>query len=316
MKDRITVIGHYGMSLLMDVKKFPAVGETVEGLHVETEPGGKGYNQAIAASRLGADVHFITAAGGDDFGKRCEEDLISEKVNGRHIIHFPELMTAVAFVINTQQGESEVYVYPGAIRSVTAEHIRTYSDVIRESSLLLIQNEINTEALCEAVRIGREAGIRIIYNPAPARDVPKELFSMVDVITPNETEAAILAGLDPDKPFDVVEVLHKLEASGTPDIIITCGEKGSYISHEGRIFHIPPYRGVVVSTTGAGDCYNAALAVRYIRTGDLLEAARYASVSAGLQVQRPGVIANLPVLSEVDEAFGNWTEKAIEVTDQ
>ena len=274
----ITVAGHYGMSLLMDVMRFPAVGETVEGLELEIEPGGKGYNQAIAASRLDAPVNFITAAGGDDFGDRCEADLISEKVKGRYIIKFPDLKTACAFVINTAEGQSEVYVYSGAIRSVLPEHIRKYEAVIKGSDLLLLQNELSVEALCEVFKIAGEAGIEIIYNPAPARAMPSWVFKYVTILTPNETEAAILAGLNPDEPLDV---------------------------------QVDPLQGKVISTTGAGDCYNAALAVKYLETKDILEAAQYASVAAGLQVMRPGVIANLPYREEADRVFGEYKGKMI-----
>ncbi len=303
MGKTITVVGHYGMSLLMDVGHFPAVGETVEGLGLETEPGGKGYNQAIAASRLGADVNFITAVGGDDFGARCESDLISEKVGGRYIIKFPELKTACAFVINNEEGKSEVYVYPGAIRHVTPEHIRKYTSVIRESSLMLLQNEISADALCEVMRIAGEAGIEIIYNPAPARKIPSELFPYITILTPNETEAAILAGMDPERPLDVDKAFDKLHGLGAENVIITMGGQGSVVSHNGRRFHVGALKGKAVNTTGAGDCYNAALSVKYLETHDIIEAAEYAAVASGLQVMMPGVIENMPYKDKADEAY-------------
>ena len=314
-KQEITVIGHYGMSLLMDVMHFPAVGETVEGLGVEIEPGGKGYNQAIAASRLGAKVNFITASGGDEFGSRCEADLIAEKVAGRYIIKFPELKTACAFVINTTDGKSEVFVYPGAIRSVLPEHIREHEAVIKGSSLMLLQNEISAEALCEVIRIAGEAGIEIIYNPAPARPMPSEIFKYVTILTPNETEAAILAGLDPDEPLDIDEALERLHSMGAKNIIITMGGEGSVISFGNTCYHVEPLRGQVISTTGAGDCYNAALAVKYLQTHDILEAAQYASVAAGMQVMRPGVIANLPYEGETEELYKQYRGKLLSALD-
>lgn len=304
MDKAITVVGHYGMSLLMDVGHFPAVGETVEGMGLETEPGGKGYNQAIAASRLGANVNFITAVGGDDFGIRCESDLIAEKVGGRYIMRFPELKTACAFVINNEEGKSEVYVYPGAIRHVTPEHIRKHASVIRESSLMLLQNEVSVEALCEVMRIAGKEGIEIIYNPAPAREIPPELFPYITILTPNETEAAILAGLDPEGPLDVDRALDRLHSLGAANVIITMGGQGSVVSQKGRKLRVGALQGKVVNTTGAGDCYNAALAVKYMEDHNIMEAAEYAAVAAGLQVMEPGVIANMPYKDNVDEAFG------------
>ena len=306
-REKITVIGHYGMSLLMDVRRFSAVGETVEGIGLETEPGGKGYNQAIAASRLGAEVNFITAVGGDAFGQSCDVDLQKEKVEGRYIIPFPQEKTACAFVINTEDGKSEVYVYPGAIRSVTAAHMDQYQEVICSSSLLLVQNELSEDALCRAITLAGKKGIEIIYNPAPARSMPEEIFQYITILTPNETEAAILTGLDPDAPLDVDTALARLHGLGVKNVIITMGGSGSVVSMpEGR-WHVEPLRGKVVSTTGAGDCYNAALAVRYLQTHNILEAAQYASVASGLQVQRPGVIANLPYQAEMDEVFPKYS---------
>ena len=311
MAGKITVVGHYGMSLLMDVEHFASVGETVEGLAIETEPGGKGYNQAIACSRLGADVNFITASGGDDFGARCERDLIQEKVSGRYIVEFPELKTACAFVINSSDGKSQVYVYPGAIRSVTPEHIDSYRDVIESSSLLLLQNEISPEALCRVIEIGAGAGVKIIYNPAPAREMPRDIFKHIEILTPNETEAAILTGQDTDAPLDVDAALASLRSLGVKNVIITMGGQGSVVSTpEGR-FKVAPLEGKVISTTGAGDCFNAALAVKYLETGDILAAAQYASVAAGMQVMRPGVIANLPYKDETDEMFSKYADKLL-----
>lgn len=311
MQKTITVIGHYGMSLLMDVQRFASVGETAEGIGLETEPGGKGYNQAIAASRLGADVNFITAVGGDTFGKGCDLDLQKEGVSGRFIIPFPQEKTACAFVINTADAKSEVYVYPGAIRSVTAANIAQYQEVIASSALLLVQNEVSEEALCEAISIAGKQGIEIIYNPAPARPMPEKIFQYITVLTPNETEAAILTGQDPEKPLDVDVALARLHGLGVKSVIITMGEHGSIVSTPDGRWQVEALRGKVVSTTGAGDCYNAALAVHYVQTHEILESAEYASVASGLQVQRPGVIANLPYQEEMDVVFPKYCSKLL-----
>ena len=308
---KLTVIGHYGMSLLMDVDHFPAVGETVEGMNLQIEPGGKGYNQAIAASRLGADVNFITAVGGDDFGSGCERDLSAEGVTGRYVIRFPELKSAYALVANSAAKASEVYVYPGAIRSVEPKHIAQYEDVIKNSALLLLQNEISVPSLETAISLGARYQVEMIYNPAPAREMPRHIFEKVSVITPNETEAAIMAGLDPSEPLDIDAALRYLHGLGVPNVIITLGGNGSCVSTPDGRWHIRPLPGDVVSTTGAGDCSNAALAVRYLETGDIIDSAVYASVASGLQVQREGVIANLPYKEETDEKYVSFGRKLI-----
>ena len=300
----ITFIGHYGMSLLMDVNRFAVPGETVEGLKLKTEPGGKGYNQAVSAARLGAEVSFITAVGGDDFGMSCDEDLKAEGIVSRNIITFPKKRTACAFVINSAEKQSEVYVYPGAIRDVTPSHIEQYAKVIRKSKLLVVQNEISAEALLAAVDIAYKAGVPIIYNPAPAREVPPEIYIKADCITPNETEAAILTDAAPDKELDVKTAVRALHELGASNVIITLGPKGAAVSAAGgKLTIIPALNMPVVSTTGAGDCFNAALAVHFSKYGDYLQSAGYAVAASGISVSRPGVIASLPYKSDLEEVY-------------
>ncbi len=311
MRSAISVIGHYGMSLLMDVKHFPAIGETVEGSKLEFEPGGKGYNQAVAASRLGAEVHFITAVGEDTFGNRCEFDLDTEHIKGKYIVKIPNQKTACAFVVNTKNGENEVYVYPGAIRHMQPKHIREYASVIEDSQLVLLQNEVSEETLREAAQIAGKAGVDIIYNPAPARNVPSEILKYITILTPNETEAAILTGQALDKPLDIDEAFIKLHNLGVKNIIITMGEKGSILSIQGNRYHVKPFCGKTVSTAGAGDCYNAALAVKYMETHDICLAAQYASIAAGMKVMRHGVNQNFPYKQEVDTLFRTHSGKMI-----
>ena len=296
----ITFIGHYGMSLLMDVNRFAVPGETVEGLTLETEPGGKGYNQAVAAARLGASVGFITAVGGDDFGANCDSDLAAEGVVSRNIIKFPEKRTACAFVINSDQKQSEVYVYPGAIRDVTSFHIEQYADIIMGSKLLVVQNEISVEALAKAIDIAYQAGIPVIYNPAPARDISLDIYKKVDCITPNETEAAILTGARPDQELDIETAVNALHKFGVSNVIITLGAKGAVVSHNGQLTIIPALDVSVASTTGAGDCFNAALVVNFAESGDYLESARYAVAASAVSVSRPGVIASFPYKNEIE----------------
>jgi len=295
----ITFIGHYGLSLIMDVNRFAVPGETTEGTTLITEPGGKGYNQAVAAARLGASVGFITAVGGDDFGKNCENDLAYEGVVSRNIIEFPERRTACAFVINSDEKQSEVYVYPGAIRDVKPFHIEKYADVISKSKLLVVQNEISTEALVKAIDIAYKAGVPVIYNPAPARDIPLEIYKKVDCITPNETEAAILTGAMPDEELDIEAAINSLHKFGVPNVIITLGGRGAAVSLNGKLTIIPALDVSVASTTGAGDSFNAALAVHFSKSGDYLESTRYAIATSAISVSRPGVVASFPYKNEI-----------------
>lgn len=284
----------------MDIQRFPAVGETVEALRAETEPGGKGYNQAVGATRLGALVNFITAVGDDDFGRDCAKNLAAENVNGIYVTTFPNQMTACGVGLSSADKKCETIVYPGAIRSFGVEDIRKHSIHIENSGILLIQNEISSAALNEAVKIAHNAGVRIIYNPAPARKVARSLLSCVECITPNATEAAILTDADPDTQLDVDLALSKLHAMGAANVIITLGEKGSVVSTaDGKTF-VRPLKVKAVNTTGAGDSFNAALAVRLMEGDDYLSAARFATVAAGIAVTRSGANRYLPYRREVE----------------
>jgi ribokinase len=283
----------------MDAPRFAVCGETVHVDNFVTEPGGKGYNQAVAAARLGADAVFITAVGDDDYGGMCDGFLSAEGILKRHILTIPKQRTACAFVINSKDGQSEVYVYPGAIRHLTAEYVKQHSDVIKKSKLLILQNEIPQEALCAAVDIAFNAGVEIIFNPAPAHDIPIEIFKKVNCITPNETEAAILTGQNPGRKLDVESAIKTLHGFGVKNVVITLGKDGAAFSDgEGTTF-VPALNVEVISTTGAGDCFNAALAVKLSKTGDYLQSVRYAVAASGVSVSRHGVIGSFPYEDEV-----------------
>lgn len=133
--------------------------------------------------------------------------------------------------------------------------------------------------------------------------MPEEIFQYITVITPNETEAALLTGQDPGQPLDVEKAFSRLEKLGVANIIITMGENGSQLLLGGKRYTVVPFQGDVVSTTGAGDCFNAGLAAHYLVTGDLLAATEYATIAAGVQVTRPGVIANMPYQGEINTLY-------------
>lgn len=296
----VTVIGLFGVSWFFSVARFPARGETVVSSSLLTEPGGKGFNQAVAAARLGAAVHFITSVGNDPFGTQCAAYLAAEGIHAPYIAAY-DCPTAAAAIMYDQAGDSEVVVYPGASRRLSRDDVARNRDVIAASDVLVVQNEMPAETLEAAVAIAADAGTRVVFNPAPAGRFAPWLLECVDVITPNEGEAAALAGLPADTPpGDVAAALHRL---GAKRVVITLGERGALVSEEGHTTAIEPLRVQAVDTTGAGDAFTAALAVALARGWDLPAAARYAAAAGALTVTKRGVLAALPYKSEVDAAY-------------
>lgn len=298
----ITVVGHYGVSMLFKIKRFPSLGETIEATSAKIEPGGKGYNQAIGATRMGAKVNFITAVGNDDFGQKCALDLEQQNIFGKYVLSFPDEITACGVGIDSDQNQSKVVVYPGAIRQLGREDVLKFKKQIQSSKIVLVQNEISCDALEEVVDLAYQAGVRIVYNPAPARTVNKEIFKKVDCITPNETEAALLLGKDPDENLDVELALKLLREKGSKNVIITLGGKGAALMQSnGEITYFNASNAKVVSTTGAGDCFNAALCVKLSEGADYPSAVRFAIIASGIAVSREGANRCIPYRDEIEK---------------
>ena len=296
-KPKITVMGLYGASIFMGVERFPKKGETVISREYLTEPGGKGFNQAVALARLGASVCFITAVGEDAFGKLCGDYLKAEGITD-HFIKQCSKPTASASIIFDSQGTSRVIVFPGASQSLTCDDILKARSSIAQSEFLLLQNELSLETLYTAVDLARELGVRVILNPAPSGEFEPHLFQQVYALTPNEGEAAALAGMEVGA--SPVELAGRIHSLGARRVIITLGERGVLVSDGGRITRIEAMAVRAVDTTGAGDTFNGALTFALARGFELRAAARYAVVASGLAVTRRGVMAAIPYRDDVD----------------
>lgn len=315
-KAQITVIGHYGLSLIFDVTRFPAGGETLCAIGAGTEKGGKGFNQAFAAAKLGAKVNFITALGDDEVGQSCKESLKSTDFGGGNsfISTIQGKMTACGVAMNSADKDSRVVVYSGAIMDLRKEDIRQQAEQILSADILLVQNEIPPLALEEAIDIASQAGIKIVYNPAPAIQIPNSFFRKVFCITPNETEAAILTGQDVEHPLDLKKAFDYLHQLGAKNIVITLGSAGAAVStSDGKRCTISPLPVSVVNTTGAGDCFNAAFGVALAEGKSIIDAAIIATVASGLSVSRDGICESIPDRSTLENALRNAEIKITEI---
>jgi ribokinase len=262
--------------------------------------GGKGSNQAVGCARLGAKVSFVAKVGKDAFGEMALGLYRDEGIDVAYVRQTAAAPTGVGFIIvEAASGHNCITIDPGANELLTAADVLQCEAALNSPAVVLTQLEIPVEAAEAALARGRERGAVTILNPAPVRPLPPSLLRMIDVLTPNETEARVLAGRSPDTVIEPVQVAHELIQRGVKQVVITLGEKGALIVTESSSTHVPAMRMAAVDTTGAGDAFNAGLATALACGAKLEAAVQFAVVTGGLAVTKEGVIPSLPHRSEV-----------------
>lgn len=290
MSKNIAVLGLCGNSVFMTVDHFHAPGETLTALGRYCEPGGKGYNQAVAAARLGARVSYLGAIGADSDGKWCMEFLEAEGITPVPQI-IPHLPSAYACILTDKAGENRVTVYRGAAGYLSPEFIRQQEAVIGSVDILLLNNEYPQECNEAAMAIAQKHGVKVIYNPAPARPVTAEFLAGCYLITPNLSETEILLGNALSDPARLADAFHK---KGIHRAVVTLGKEGSLLI-DGECTCLFPARSVTaVDTTGAGDTFTAALCVGILEGQTLMEAVELATNASALSVSKQYVMPGLP----------------------
>ena len=282
---KIAAIGLGGYSFFFDVDHFHAEGETLHAAALRDEAGGKGYNQAVAAARLGAAVSFLQAAGADSFADECEHTLQEEGVRP-FVARKPGARTALASILTDRAGRNRATVYAGA--ALEEEDVEAFSGEIAKAEILLLQNEVPEEVNARAVALAARHGTRVFYNPAPARSLPPAYYAQAEAFTPNEREA------------------EALDLTACRSAVVTCGKKGALLIEEGKREMLPAFDAAAVDTTGAGDTFHAAFAVARGEGRPMRESAAFAIVAAGLSVTRSGVMGALPRRAEVDAALPGY----------
>jgi ribokinase len=289
------------MDLVLRTTRMPQPGQTVLGSKFITTPGGKGANQAVGVARLGGRCRFIGRVGDDAFGAQLAGSLRSEGIDCADVMVTPEAPTGVAIILVDAQGENCIVVAPGANHMVTPDDLFSREEVFKLSSVVLLQLELPLPTVRAAIDIARRNGCKIILDPAPApaQGLCDELYR-VDVLSPNVTEAEVLT-----KRKAVDERGDKLVASdligrGAQTVVLKLGARGSLVvMADGHFYTVAPYKVDVVDTTGAGDAFNAALAVAIARGDNMHQAARFASAAGSLTCTRYGAQAAMPLADEV-----------------
>jgi ribokinase len=289
---RIVVVGSINMDLVTQASRFVGPGETILGERFISVPGGKGANQAVAAARLGAEVALVGALGIDAFGRQLRQGLVSEGIDVDHVAHLHDDASGTAS-ITIAQGENQIIVVPGANARVTPAQVEQAQELIRRADAVLVQMEIPLDTVEATVRLGAHLGVPVILNPAPARQLPVDWLRLARYATPNQHELAILLGADSGTDFREL-----MQAAPCP-IVLTRGGEGAWFREQGEPIHQRGFKVDVVDSTGAGDTFNAALAV-FLHEG-LPEAVRKACAAAALSVTRLGAQGGMPRLAELEQ---------------
>lgn len=297
----VLVIGSLNMDLVATCARLPAPGETVAGTSFAALPGGKGANQAVAAARLGARVFMAGSVGTDAFGASLRAGLVAEGIDTAHLAAVPG-PTGTALIAVDAAGANQIVVVPGANAATGPALIDRALGSVPGPGILMLQHEIPPAAVAHALRAGRAAGWFVLLNPAPARAIPTELMDAIDLIAPNETEAAHLLCHELRTAEEAAAGARALVAAGARAALITLGAAGAVYADAGGVRVQAPVAVRAVDTTGAGDAFLGALASVLAAGGRIDEAMGFAAAAAALSVTRPGAQASLPARGDV-EAF-------------
>ncbi|STW47806.1 ribokinase [Klebsiella pneumoniae] len=278
---KLVVLGSINADHILNLDAFPTPGETVTGHHYQVAFGGKGANQAVAAGRSGADIAFIACTGDDDIGERIRRQLASDKIDVAPVRAVAGEATGVALIFVNAEGENVIGIHAGANAALSVSQVEAEKERIASAQALLMQLESPLESVIAAAKIAHHHHTTVVLNPAPARELPDELLALVDIITPNETEAEKLTGIRVESDEDAAKAANVLHAKGIGTVMITLGSRGVWLSAEGESRRIPGFRVQAIDTIAAGDTFNGALVTALLEGTALPEAIRFAPCRSG-----------------------------------
>lgn len=298
---KLVVLGSINADHILNLESFPTSGETVTGHHYQVAFGGKGANQAVAAGRSGADIAFIACTGDDDIGERVRRQLERDRIDVAPVRAVNAQSTGVALIFVNAEGENVIGIHAGANAALSVEQVEAEKARIAGAQALLMQLESPLESVLAAAKIAHQHQTTVVLNPAPARDLPDELLSLIDIITPNETEAEKLTGIRVENDDDAAKAARVLHEKGIGIVMITLGSRGVWVSHDGQGRRVPGFKVQAVDTIAAGDTFNGAFVTALLEGTALDEAIRFAHAAAAIAVTRKGAQPSVPWREEIDE---------------
>ena len=304
MSKSISILGIFVADLTFRTERMPNKGETYIGNSFKLGPGGKGSNQAVAARRAGAETMFITKIGKDTFGEMAMKLYANEGINSKYVWEIPDMSTgAASIVVNEETGDNAIIVVPGAADAMVPDDLDTAEAGIADCAFFMASLEVPIPVMQHGLEVAKRNGVPTILNPAPAAILPDEVYGLSDYFTPNETEAAILAGIPVVTIEDAEEAAKIFLQRGIDTVVITLGEKGAYVRNSVINQHVPAFDmgGKVLETTGAGDAFNGGFAYALAEGMSLIEAVRFGSATAAISVTRLGTAPAMPVNSEIQD---------------
>lgn len=296
---RIVVVGSSNTDMVIGSDHLPSPGETVLGGRFLMAAGGKGANQAVAAARLGADVSLVARVGADVFGDQAVAGFEREGIATRFVVRDPQAPSGVALILVDEAGENLISVAPGANARLRGADVEAARDTIEAAAILLLQLEVPLEAVRTAARIAAVAGAQVILDPAPARELDDDLLAQVSILTPNESEAQRLTGIEVTDEASVARAAAVLHSRGVEAVVVTLGSSGCYLLTEGDRTLIEAPRVDAIDTTAAGDTFNGALAWQLAEGAPLPAAVRMACRAAAVSVTRRGAQPSMPTPAEL-----------------
>ena len=297
----LVVLGSINADHILNLDAFPTPGETVTGNQYQVAFGGKGANQAVAAGRSGANIAFIACTGDDDTGERVRKQLESDHIDISPVSVVGGESTGVALIFVNAEGENVIGIHAGANAALTIERVEAQRELISSAEALLMQLESPVESVLAAAKIAHENHTTVVLNPAPARLLSDELLALVDIITPNETEAEKLTGIRVENDDDAARAAQALHDKGIGTVIITLGSRGVWASVNGEGRRVPGFKVKAIDTIAAGDTFNGALVTALLEGGSLDNAIRFAHSAAAIAVTRKGAQPSVPWRKEIDE---------------
>ncbi|CAC6098509.1 ribokinase [Staphylococcus aureus] len=303
MTNKVVILGSTNVDQFLTVERYAQPGET---LHVEEAQkafgGGKGANQAIATARMQADTTFITKIGTDGVADFILEDFKVAHIDTSYIIKTAEAKMGQAFITVNAEGQNTIYVYGGANMTMTPEDVINAKDAIINADFVVAQLEVPIPAIISAFEIAKAHGVTTVLNPAPAKALPNELLSLIDIIVPNETEAELLSGIKVTNEQSMKDNANYFLSIGIKTVLITLGKQGTYFATKNQSQHIEAYKVNAIDTTAAGDTFIGAFVSRLNKSQDnLADAIDFGNKASSLTVQKHGAQASIPLLEEVNQ---------------